>query len=74
MVFKCFFHVFSDICSKCFISLLLYVASIESGCFKNRVFVYGMNREGREQSPHEHTARARVACKMQARPGDARAV
>jgi hypothetical protein len=39
MVFKCFSGVFasvSDACFKCFIYLLLYVATVVSGCFKNR--------------------------------------
>jgi hypothetical protein len=39
MVFKCFSGVFtsvSDDCFKCFICLLLYVATIVSGCFKSK--------------------------------------
>jgi hypothetical protein len=39
MVFKCFSVVFANIseaCLKCFICLLLYVASVASGRFRNR--------------------------------------
>jgi hypothetical protein len=39
LVFKCFSGVFvsvSDACFKCLIYLLLYVATVASGCFKSR--------------------------------------
>ena len=35
-VFLMFFSSVSEACFKCFICLLLYVASIASGCFKSR--------------------------------------
>jgi hypothetical protein len=43
MVFKCFLGIFasvSDACLKCFIYLLLYVATIAFRCFKSRSSVH----------------------------------
>jgi hypothetical protein len=40
--FKCFLGVFtsvSDTCFKCFIYLLLYVATVASGCFRSELSV-----------------------------------
>jgi hypothetical protein len=36
-VFKSFFASILDACFKCFIYILLYVASVTSGCFKSRL-------------------------------------
>jgi hypothetical protein len=45
--FKCFSIVFisvPDACFKCFICLHIYVASVASGCFKNRPGVASLSR------------------------------
>jgi hypothetical protein len=36
MIFRCFFASVSFTCFKCFVCLLLYIASVVSRCFKSR--------------------------------------
>jgi len=46
-VFQAFSQVFSDACFKCFICLLLYVATVAFGYFKSRLGVaHGMDVRG----------------------------
>ena len=57
MVFKCFSDVFVsglDVCFKCFIYLLLYVATVASGYFKSRSGVAQWMRveSGRRRGRH----------------------
>jgi hypothetical protein len=60
MVFKCFSVVFASVsgaCFKCFICLLLYVATVTSECFKSRSDVAHRMRVGSGWRRGRHSGR-----------------